>query len=478
MSNKKNIDRLFQEKFKDFETFPEKDLWTGIEARLDEIPATRKPAAMWWKLGGIAATVILLLSLGLNSLFHTPSDIPEDPLEKVNTVQQTGTDQDPPAQTQDDDNTAQTQDDAAAQTQDAETQDAQSNDAGTHDGGGVETHDYASLRDDNDNTNDTNNDAETQNQQVSGNTEGDTVVQTQNVKSDDDNTDNPTTRKNDLTPADDEEEAGKKSLLTAIAEMEQEQQENDEDRINSRKNGKKWSLSPNVAPVYYNSVSGGSPIDPEFSGNSKSGKVNISYGVNVAYEVNNRLSFRSGVNKVNYGYNTNDISFSPNFEARALTNVNYARQSDVASAPLVSSKNDSKSPPMSSREEIAATFSPQEGNMQQEFGYIEVPMELKYRLIDHRFGLNVIGGISSLFLTNNSILLKSDNLATELGEANNVNDVNFSTNVGLGVDYLLSDKLRLQVEPMFKYQLNTFSGDSGGFRPYSFGVYTGFSFRF
>jgi len=31
---------------------------------------------------------------------------------------------------------------------------------------------------------------------------------------------------------------------------------------------------------------------------------------------------------------------------------------------------------------------------------------------------------------------------------------------------------------MFKYQLNTFSKNDGGFKPYYLGVYTGLNFRF
>ena len=36
MSDKKHIDRLFQEKFKDFDVTPNDKVWEGIEARLDK----------------------------------------------------------------------------------------------------------------------------------------------------------------------------------------------------------------------------------------------------------------------------------------------------------------------------------------------------------------------------------------------------------------------------------------------------------
>ena len=64
------------------------------------------------------------------------------------------------------------------------------------------------------------------------------------------------------------------------------------------------------------------------------------------------------------------------------------------------------------------------------------------------------------------------------GEANNINSVNFSTNLGLGLDYKFTPKLKFNVEPVFKYQLNTFSNTSGSFNPYSLGVYSGFTLKF
>jgi hypothetical protein len=56
--------------------------------------------------------------------------------------------------------------------------------------------------------------------------------------------------------------------------------------------------------------------------------------------------------------------------------------------------------------------------------------------------------------------------------------VSFSANLGLGVDYNLSEKFKLNLEPMVKYQLKTFDTPTGDVQPYFFGVYTGFSYKF
>ena len=119
-----------------------------------------------------------------------------------------------------------------------------------------------------------------------------------------------------------------------------------------------------------------------------------------------------------------------------------------------------------------------EGEMIQQFGYVEVPVELNYAVTDGKFGVNIIGGVSSLFLVDNSISLESGNLKTDIGEANNINSLNFSTNVGLALNYKVTPKIQLNVEPVFKYQLNTFSNSSGNFQPFSLGVYSGLSFKF
>jgi hypothetical protein len=58
MSDKKNIDRLFQEKFKDFEANPAEDLWGNIQARLED-KKRKRVIPFWWKLSGIAVALLI-----------------------------------------------------------------------------------------------------------------------------------------------------------------------------------------------------------------------------------------------------------------------------------------------------------------------------------------------------------------------------------------------------------------------------------
>jgi hypothetical protein len=128
--------------------------------------------------------------------------------------------------------------------------------------------------------------------------------------------------------------------------------------------------------------------------------------------------------------------------------------------------------------DVSAPSPARQGQMVQEFGYLEVPLEMQFSLIDKKFGMDLIGGMSSLFLIDNSVSLESSGTVTEIGEATNMNSLNFSTNFGLGFFYRLNSSFELNLQPMFKYQLNTFSQTSGNFNPYSIGIYSGLNFRF
>ena len=260
----------------------------------------------------------------------------------------------------------------------------------------------------------------------------------------------------------------RQSIFNAIAEQEED--------VIAQNSGGKWSVGPSIAPVYFSAAGEGSPVHSSFASNSKSGNVDLSYGVTVAYEVGKKLKVRTGVHRVNFGYDTNDVVFSSSLDGSVnlIDNIDYARQSEN----IVVESRDKGALSLDKEEVNFSSSAILDGKMIQNLGYLEIPLELNYSLIDKKFGVDLIGGVSSLFLVDNSVLLESEGLVTEVGEANNANSMNFSTNVGLGFNYKFSPKVQLNLEPVFKYQLNTFSDTSGSFRPYSVGVYSGFSFKF
>ena len=104
---------------------------------------------------------------------------------------------------------------------------------------------------------------------------------------------------------------------------------------------------------------------------------------------------------------------------------------------------------------------------------------MSYALVNKKFGIDVIGGVSTLFLNENNVSVVSDQgLRSDIGQAQNLNDIHFTTNVGLGFKYRFWNSFEANFEPMFKYQMNAYSRDAGNFRPYFIGLYSGISFRF
>ncbi|MFS4492814.1 hypothetical protein [Maribacter sp. 2308TA10-17] len=515
---KKNLDKLFQEKLKDFSEVPDEKVWQSIEASLDKKKKSRKIIPIWWKLGGIAAMLVLGLFLwnpfednSVNSPIITDvnNEVKKTSKEKKTDqqIKNQNSSQGQIVDTQKDNTSSEENDSSIEQIANANAdskKDLKSNSIKKQSQketiysqnstaikiAAGETQRSIDKRD-----------AKNSKKEFAPTIQETAVVESelldskfketpaQEIKID--SQEKPfsneinTQSKEGIAQNEEnnnirelEEAAKKKSLFDEIAEQEQEE-------VVAENSGSRWSAGPSIAPVYFNAMGEGSPVHSIFVPNGKSGDVNLSYGLSIAYEVNKKLKIRSGVHKVDYGYRTNDIEFSSSLEnatSDQIDNIDYTITSkslvvtSKASSPVEASNQNSFLD--SSSEDVSAESPARDGVMAQQFGYLEVPVELNYALVDKRFGINLIGGISSLFLVDNSISLSSGELTTDVGEANNINSVNFSTNVGFGVNYKFTPKVQLNIEPIFKYQLNTFSVTDGTFNPFSVGVYSGLSFKF
>lgn len=500
--NKKDIDKLFQDKLGDFREIPDEKVWKSIEQSLNQRKKSRRIIPIWWKLGGAAA----ILVLGL--MFWNPFSGPELAAPAITDVEKVVPDN--PANSKVDPNQMQngeseiksseitnTDDDINPKTETNKFQKPSFDEkyqVASEDGSDKTVLPSKSLSGEAADPVETLVDKSTADEYIdpanATNRSEENVAQIeQNQKQLDDTNSVIANRQEKLSETETDpralpeqteiaqqetekniiEESGKKSIFDEI---------NKEDDLLAEVSGPKWSVGPSIAPVYFNSFGDGSPIHSNFATNSKTGNVNLSYGVAVSYDVSKKLSVRSGLHKVDYGYNTNDISFSSSLVASTsseITNIDY--NSNSRNLVVESNSSRSNSEDFSANDIIAQSPS-RNGTMVQEFGYLEVPLELNYALLDRKLSINLVGGVSSLFLVNNSVTLESEGASTEMGEANNLNDLNFSTNVGLGINYKLNNTMKVHLEPIFKYQLNMFSDVEGNFQPYSLGVYTGMSFKF
>ena len=64
-----------------------------------------------------------------------------------------------------------------------------------------------------------------------------------------------------------------------------------------------------------------------------------------------------------------------------------------------------------------------------------------------------------------------------IGEAKNLSGANFSYNLGIGLSYKLTERIALNINPLFKYYLSTFNKSEDA-KPYSISLQSGLSYKF
>lgn len=573
MKEKKNIDRLFQEKFKDFETAPNDAVWERISENLPKKKKKRRVIALWWQLGGVAAAIAIMLTVGV-SVFNNkgvePDNLPIVDTDNKKTNSESNNTNDSTTLKQKELNSSKKFNSSVADTNNETENELNVNDVTNEElykkaGSNPLTSNHHSNNSsnavvaDSDKNKATANTVQKQNQfstisnkeknskvasektinstlksenkaQLKSEVEGksviknainnnETVVVAENkiLKESDKNSSIETEKKTQLKSEAERKSAIKNAINTnetAVAEnntsksskensestnetkpensvkteneliedstkesIEKAIAENTEAIIEEEKdNQSRWSIAPNVAPVYFNSLGKGSSIDKQFNDNEKSSDVNMSYGIAGSYNISKKLKIRAGINSVSLNQATSDVYAFTGAETAArgvdaeFSNITFNGNEQHVSLMSSTMLNRSSTP------ELFNTKSA--GIIDQKFSFIEVPLELEYRVLDKKFGINVIGGFSTFFLSNNEIYADVDGSSTLIGEANNINDTSFSANFGLGMDYSLSKQWNINLEPTFKYQINTFNNTTGDFKPFFIGVYTGLSYKF
>jgi len=395
----KNIDRLFQENLKDYEVSPPNKVWNAIEKQL-AAPSKKRRTPIWIKISSIAALLVLFFSVG--TIYFLPKSIFTNNTISKNIKQ--------PIVLEEKDSTTNTY--------------LRPNLPSTTNNSLVETTvelnnniNFATLNDD-----------------FKQNSEDSTDEQIATKK-----------EKNNYYLADGINLPLQNKVTDKIS---------GEDISNG-----KFTVATIFAPIYINSFGDGSGVDSQFKDNSTSGNSSYSYGVKIAYKLNNKFSVQSGVNLINLGYTTNDIYITPG--------VSLVGFSNISSAPITSKT-----------EATLSKGNENSGSLNQVFGYVEIPIEIKYNVVEGKFGVNLVGGFSTLLLNKDEVFVKTNNFSQSLGASNNLRSVNFSGNIGLDLDYSIRKNLYINVSPMFKVQTNTFSKNAGSIQPYYLGVYTGLNYKF
>ncbi|CAM1338915.1 outer membrane beta-barrel protein [Tenacibaculum aestuarii] len=460
MMEEKNIDRLFQEKLKDLEVTPNERVWNAIEEKLQK-KKKHRVFPIWWFSGGVAAVFVLGLLL-------YPYIDNQDNLEKIDPVIVESESSKPEENIKDElkDDILLTESIKENSHEivviKEETKKKRILKEKLHENEVLTANHVVKVSQKELQGKDSNN-------MASKVVEGALLAKNDVVKEE-----QPTGKLENSLPVFKKKEntflkkendtinqvlKPKKDFLAVVDKNEEETKE--------KPKTKSWSVSPTVAVLNSNSFSESSPIDASLS-NSTKGNTSYSYGVQVAYQLNKKWTIQSGIHLQEMGYSNTNVAVNP--VKSSSSNVVFSSGESYALSDTSQTNFSTSS--------VSISSGSLDGELNQKYGYVEVPVQIKYNFLEgKKIKTELVVGFSSLFLNKNDVTLNTTNFSTS-GEANNLNSINFSGNLGIDLNYQLGNRWSININPMLKTQLNTFKNDSNGFQPYFIGVYTGLSYQF
>lgn len=223
--------------------------------------------------------------------------------------------------------------------------------------------------------------------------------------------------------------------------------------------------------------------------NSEKSRPAYTTGVSVAYRISDRLSIQSGIGLSSIGQTISDVAVYAGLSDYYSVKSSYLYSVETAAGLILAGNTDLYLADSKAR---VGTLIP--GNMadpskyrltqvgsdiQQVFRYLELPVMIRYKLIDRKVGLNVSGGVAYGFLVDNSAYTGEGSDLIRIGHTEGVSNFNLSSQLGLGMEYNISHKLIFNLEPVFRYYVTPLSEISGSlYKPYSVGFSSGFFFKF
>jgi len=259
---------------------------------------------------------------------------------------------------------------------------------------------------------------------------------------------------------------------------------------------KGWKMGVNVAPAYSSFTSEHSEnyaLDMAYSASEGSG--NVGAGFSVQYQTGKRWTIESGVhyaksgqksqnsyelfarnNSSSFGNFDSDLAYAP-VKTLAVGQMAMNSAAGVIALDKLPPGTEVVATPESENSFSNALLS--RGEFSQVFDFIEIPLYLRYKIIDSKVDVDVLGGVNAGFVVGNNAFLDNEFGMQNIGKTEDVSALNMSGTVGVGVNYALGKHFSLAVEPRLNYYLNSINQNPEvDFRPYRIGVYTGLYYDF
>jgi hypothetical protein len=266
----------------------------------------------------------------------------------------------------------------------------------------------------------------------------------------------------------------------------------------------RWALGSEIAPLYsHRSITSDYRQSEKINelNKTESGLLAYAGGIHIAYATGRRLSVQSGIYYSRYGQEINKIEtynykyteyFSEGTASGRFISV-YNSTGVISIDNPVSAGYDKV---VSNYIDETSDFSSQNGliginnsgivpsedinvTLTQYFDYLELPLLVKYKIIDRKFDFSLSGGIVTNFMVGNVVNIEQNGEKTRFGATTNINQVNYLGSFGVGFEYPLVSGFAISIEPRFRYYINPIDKSSLiNVHPYSFGFFAGISYVF
>ncbi|HBL75198.1 MAG: hypothetical protein A2W90_05975 [Bacteroidetes bacterium GWF2_42_66] len=254
---------------------------------------------------------------------------------------------------------------------------------------------------------------------------------------------------------------------------------------------RKWMVGAAVSPVYSVSQSShNTEYAKKMATPESNNDLTMAGGLSFEYKTQKKWSFQSGVyyNKLEQASsNSAQVVFADNskyglngfFSTPVSENNGKLEMNSVAGVIQIDNLPSTVQMEGNLDRELMSSSILSDASFNQNFEYVEIPLFVKYQLVDSKVGVQVLSGLSTNILVGNNVYLQDQSGKSRVGKTDGMVDLNYSGVFGLGLNYSLTSNLYLNIEPRFKYYFNSLNEDSDvSYKPYSFGVYTGISYSF
>jgi len=264
---------------------------------------------------------------------------------------------------------------------------------------------------------------------------------------------------------------------------------------NTKSKNYKISVGGQFSPAYsyrYLGASAKSNDYRDYYNSVENGLLTFSGGFTVQVETNKRLSVQTGIYYASNGQQLSQINTYANIAYDQIS-VDKRENSFLISNSLGDVQFNSKYvfvDQTNARVDVASSnklfFDSNNPNFYnigakiiQSYNYIEIPLLLRYKLIDKDIDFNILGGLCTNMLVGNNVFLQYDGKKERIGETANLQKINYSSTMGFGIEYSIFNNIRVKLEPTINYYLNSISNNSSiDSHPYSIAVFSGINYTF